>query len=73
MPESNNMIKYLVVCVGEFADRFGLTIKAAYEFLSSYGGISFLIEHYEIEHTLSFDDALDDLEIICQKNGGALV
>ncbi|MDR0948876.1 MAG: DUF3791 domain-containing protein [Lachnospiraceae bacterium] len=41
--------------------------------MSQYGGIAFLTEHYEIEHTLSLDDAIDDLILICQKNGGVLV
>jgi hypothetical protein len=31
-----------------------------------------LIEHYEIEHTLSLDDAVDDLERVCRRNGGVL-
>jgi hypothetical protein len=66
------MIGYLVICVSEFADRFKLDCKTAYRFLATYGGIAFLIEHYEIEHTLSLDDAVDDLEFICRKNGGVL-
>lgn len=37
-----------------------------------YSGIAFLDENYEIEHTLSLDDAVEDLELICRKNGGNL-
>jgi hypothetical protein len=68
----SNLIAYLVICVSEFAERFRLDAKTAYRFLSAYGGIAFLTEHYEIEHTLSLDDAVDDLESICRKNGGVL-
>ena len=49
-----------------------MNTKSAYRFLSQYGGIDFLMEHYEIEHTLSIDEAIDDLETICRKNGGVL-
>jgi hypothetical protein len=68
----SNIIDYLVICVSEFAERFKLDCKAAYRFLAAHGGITFLIEHYDIEHTLSLDDAVDDLENICRRNGGVL-
>jgi hypothetical protein len=67
-----NLIGYIVICVSEFAERFRLDSKAAYRFLAAYGGIKFLTEHYEIEHTLGLDDVIDDLENICRKNGGVL-
>ncbi len=35
-----------------------------------YKGIQFLKAHYEIEHTLSLQDAVDDLTLICQRSGG---
>ena len=34
--------------------------------------MEFLDEFYETEHLQSIDDAVDDLIIICQKNGGQL-
>jgi len=46
--------------------------STAYRFLAQYGGIDFLMQHYDIEHTLSLDDAIDDLELICRQNGGVL-
>jgi len=46
--------------------------STAYRFLAQYGGIDFLMQHYDIEHTLSLDDAVDDLEHICRQNGGVL-
>jgi hypothetical protein len=67
-----NIINYLVICINDFAERFGMNSKAAYQFLSKYGGIEFLMQHYDIEHTLSLDDAVDDLERVCRDNGGIL-
>jgi len=67
-----NIINYLVVCINDFAKRFAMDTKEAYKFLSKYGGIEFLMQHYEIEHTLSLEEAIEDLALICQKNGGKL-
>lgn len=72
MTEQRKQINYTVACVNEFASRHNLTQKDAFEFLFDYGAISFLKEHYEIEHTLSLDDALDDMLTICKNNGGVL-
>ncbi|MCL2150635.1 MAG: DUF3791 domain-containing protein [Coriobacteriia bacterium] len=37
-----------------------------------YGGIDFLFEHYEAEHSLSLQDAVDDLIVLTQRSGGLL-
>lgn len=63
----------MVSCVGAFALRFGLTMKQSYSYLNRFKGISFLDECYEAEHLLSIDDAVNDLSIICHRNGGALI
>ena len=63
-------INYTVACINEFADRFNISSKAAFDYLYKNDGIAFLKENYDIEHTLSFDDAVDDLMLICRKNGG---
>lgn len=73
MSEERKQINYTVICVNEFARRHNLKIKEAFGFLFQYKAIEFLKENYEIEHTLSLDDALDDMLIICRKNGGVLV
>lgn len=66
------MIAYTVACVNEFAKRKALHPQKAFFYLDEYAGIQFLKENYEIEHTLSMEDAVDDLERICRSNGGAL-
>ena len=72
MTELRKEINYAVACVNEFADRYKITPQEAFRFLNKYKAIAFQKENYEIEHTLSFDDAIDDLFIICQNNGGTL-
>jgi hypothetical protein len=64
--QHTKIINYLVACISDFAQRHAMDVGSAYHFLAKHGGISFLIQHYEIEHTLSIDDAIDDLEIICR-------
>ena len=39
---------------------------------SGFKRIDFLVEFYEIEHLQSIDDAVDDLMVCCQNNGGPL-
>jgi len=70
--QQTNIINYIVICINDFAERFGMDTRAAYRFLAQYGGIDFLIQHYDIEHTLSLDDAVEDLELVCRQNGGVL-
>ena len=71
--QQSNIINYLVICISDFAAQFSMEQKEAFRFLSTYGGISFLIEHYEIEHTLSLDETIETLAHICRQNGGVLV
>jgi hypothetical protein len=46
--------------------------KAAFQYLCSFGGIELIQEHYETEHLLSLDDAVEDLGIMSRNNGGSL-
>ena len=70
--EVRKQINYVVVCINEFAKRNSLSPRVAFTYLYDNKGIHFLKENYDIEHTLSLDDAIDDLEIICRNNGGCL-
>ncbi len=67
-----NTIEYLVTCIGAFAERFGLSNQQAYAYLQKYKGLSFLIEFYDVEHTQSIEDAVEDCTRICKRNGGEL-
>jgi hypothetical protein len=70
MSETKKRINYTVACVNEFADRFGLGEKDAFVYLYDHEGIAFLKDNYDIEHTLSIEEAVEDLAIVCRKNGG---
>lgn len=72
MTETRKRINYTVACVSEFAKKYRISPKEAFQFLYEYKAIEFLKEHYDIEHTLSFDDAVEDMMIICRNNGGEL-
>ena len=65
-------IAYIIAVVNEFAARFSLNPQPAYKYLDRFKGIDFVDEFYNIEHTQSFDDVVDDLALLCRKNGGAL-
>lgn len=65
-----NLVNYIVVCISEFASRYKMKARDAYVYLAQYKGIDFLKEFYDVEHTLSFDDVMNDLVTICKKNGG---
>lgn len=67
-----NLVDYVMTAIIEFARRHGLSIREASNYLIRFKGIDFLSEFYDVEHTLSFNDCIDDLTIICQNNGGAL-
>ena len=67
-----NKIGWTVACVNEFARRFDISVTTAFQYLYLHGGIAFLDEHYEAEHLLSFDDAVDDLALVCESQGGVL-
>ena len=69
---NTRLINWAVVCINEFARKWELTSKAAFHYLLAFGGIGFLKEHYEAEHLLSIEDAVDDLSIVCRNNGGSL-
>ncbi len=65
-------IEYVVACVSAFAQQFNLTNSQAYAYLRRFCGIDFLLDCYAAEHTLSIDDAVSDLRIICSREGGKI-
>lgn len=65
-------INYTVVCINEFARRFNIDSAKAFAYLKDFKGLEFLGEHYDVEHCLSLEDAIDDLALVCAQNGGTL-
>ena len=68
--EIRNRINYTVMCIGAFSARHALRLQESYLYLKEFGGIAFLKDCYEAEHLLSIDDAVDDLTVLCKRNGG---
>ncbi|MDR2720008.1 MAG: DUF3791 domain-containing protein [Nitrososphaerota archaeon] len=66
------ILSYVVLCIKKFATAFNLSFIESYRYLENYGGLQFILDHYEIEHTLSINDAVEDLQAICRKNGGLI-
>ncbi len=67
-----NRIEYIVSCIGAFAQNYRLSNSQAYAYLRRYSGIDFLLDCYEAEHTLSIEDAVADLQVICYREGGRI-
>lgn len=65
-------VSWTVAAISEFAKAKALSVKQAFNYLSLFKGIDFLQTHYGAEHMLSFEDAVEDLTAICQRNGGEI-
>ena len=67
-----DIIDYVMTAIIEFARKHGLTIREASNYLNRFKGIDFLTDFYDVEHTWSFNDCVDDLTVVCQNNGGEI-
>ena len=70
--QNQKLISYIVLCIKSFSKEFNMSFVEAYRYLENFGAIQFIVKHYEIEHTLSIDDAVEDMQAICRKNGGLI-
>lgn len=66
------VVRYVVAAINEFAATYDLTARQASNYLNLYKGLDFLIEHYEAEHLLSFEDCVQDLARVCYNHGGRI-
>ena len=71
--ETQNKAEYIVIFISEFARCFGLSALQAYRYLNRYKAIDFLDEQYNVAHTQSFEDMVQNMAGYCQRHGGALV
>jgi hypothetical protein len=69
---NRELISYVMTAIIEFSKRYGLSIREASNYLNKFKGIDFLAEFYDVEHTLSFNDCVNDLAQICRNNGGTI-
>ncbi len=70
--EEKNKLRFVVALVAEFAQTYQLKQKQAFNYLHRFQGLSFLEEHYNYMHTQDFRDVIQDLVVVCQRNGGQL-
>jgi len=55
MNEFKDKTEWTVIFVLVFAEKHGLTMKQAFNYLSRYKGIDFVDQHYGYVHTQSFE------------------
>ncbi len=70
--EIANRIDYTVMCISSFAEKHSIPLQKSFLYLRQHGGLDFLKEFYDVEHLLSIDDAVNDLTMLCYRNGGEL-
>ncbi|MDD2954092.1 MAG: DUF3791 domain-containing protein [Parabacteroides sp.] len=66
-------VEYIIAVISEFAAAHSLTTSQAYRYLERFKGIEFVDRFYNVEHTFSFEDVIEDLTAYCHRKGGALV
>ncbi len=70
--EMEECYSFIVSCVNAFARAKGLTRGAAFNYLNINGGIKLLTSCYDVEITLPLNEILNDLTLVCQRNGGGI-
>lgn len=70
--KEKNTLEFLVALVSEFATHLGISQDAAYNYIREYRGLEYYFKHYNILHTLSFEENVEDLLQVCANNGGQL-
>lgn len=67
-----NRLNYFIALIAEFSAAHNISPQQAYLYLRQFKGIDFADEFYDIEHTLSFDETVEDLTAYCKRMGGHL-
>lgn len=70
--EESYRLRYTIALVAEFAKKFNLGQRQAYNYMKRFKGLEYLHSFYDVLHTQSFEDAVNDISIICHRNGGKL-
>ena len=65
-------INYIVALITEFATAHHITTQQAYRYLQQYKGLDFVDKFYDVEHTYSFENTVEDQTAYCQRMGGTL-
>ena len=65
-------IPFINACTRKFAKRVGFPVRNIFLYLDRFKGLEFLLDFYPTLHLQSIDDTVDDLIIMCKKNGRTL-
>ncbi len=71
--QTKNKVEYIIAVINDFASTHSLTSMQAYRYLERFKGLDFVDKFYEVEHTFSFEDVIEDLTAYCHRKGGALI
>lgn len=69
----SDKIEYIIMLIKLFAKHFGLSYREAYRYISIHEGIEYAETHYNVLHTLSFEDQVEGLAAYCHQKGGSLI
>ena len=67
-----NRIRYVNFIIHEFARGFKRPVQESFIYLDDFGGMEFLFDNYEYEHTRHEIDTCLSLLKVCRNNGGWL-
>lgn len=67
-----NKLEYTIAVIGEFASAHSISTAKAFEYLDKFKGLDFIDRFYDVEHTLSFEDVVEDLTAYCKRQGGQI-
>jgi hypothetical protein len=71
--EEHNKINYIVALIAEFAETHKLSKKDALNYIMEHKGMEYILKFYEVLHTLSFREVVNDITTICFRNGGNII
>lgn len=71
--EDSNKLHYVIALIAEFAHKFNIDEKQSFNYIRRFKGYDYIKSYYDVIHTMSFEDAVEGLAIVCNHNGGKLV
>ncbi|MGN1257271.1 MAG: DUF3791 domain-containing protein [Candidatus Limisoma sp.] len=69
---TRDIMEYIIALVNEFAKKFNLSDKQAFNYIRNHQGVTFIEDNYGIIHTLDFQEAVESVALFCRKTGGLL-
>lgn len=67
-----DIFEYIIALVNEFAKRFDMSDRQAYNYIKYHKGVDFIEKNYGIIHTLDFNEAVESVAAYCRRSGGKL-